>query len=276
MPTIHSNFFDFDEELPERIVQRLRYTGFVSPAASPVATKLFIDFADDWTPSECVDSITSYYQGTPSFVADFCTSYPRLSEMSTDGETALTIAGASRFPPSLESLAVNLDSPAAATALVAALGSHGSTGLPGLRAVHLEVVEGTGAVDITPLVAFAPTLTSLKVEYVVEVSGGWTRPGDPSNVAEETPRLEAALSQLTALRDIEMPALPTPRCFLAGRHAKLRSLQIGGSMREHFAALVRACPRLVRAQSCAEPVSDVPIGWERDGPNALARSSFCR
>ena len=281
-PTIHTVLHHPLTSVPHHIAQRLRALNSVA-VASPAAVVQTINASAGWFPSERVTEIRiSTSVGLleplpPSFLGllDFSSAYPSLMTLRID--SVMVDLSCARFPPTLEDLYVNCASAASTNGIFGQLGSHGSAGLPRLRAVTAKVSTGPAEVDVGPLVAFSSTLARLSLcvsEYFD------TEPYAPMDA--DCVRLEAALSRLTALVHARVPALPTAHCFLAGRHLRLRVLAIGGPLHAPvasrttatFPALVQACPRLVEAHGGGNRGRDValPEGWMDASPRASGRS----
>ena len=171
-----------------------------------------------------------------------------------------------RFPPTLTTLHLRTED-AVSNALVRHAGAAAASGLANLTSLHIGQTFGPD--DITPLVAplagSLRTLSMLAVDEMTDAEAAEAAAAISGDGRSGLVRLEAALSRLVALVKVHIPTLPTARCFLGGDHTWLRELEIGciDSPAAPFAAVARACPRLVTATSAnvdALPLPPPP-GW---------------
>ena len=88
----------------------------------------------------------------------------------------------------------------------------------------------------------------------------------------------AVLAQLFALETVTAPGLPNAACFLAGQHTRLREITArcvhSAAAGASLSALVRACPRLVKACGGQMHSSELPAGWTLSMPATACRMSF--
>ena len=209
------------------------------------------DAAEAWEPSACATSVSS---AAPLRVADLATAYPRLRVISFSSIAADVAIEAIEFPATLAELVFDARGPAAASVLLRHVAASCEF-LPCLTAIEVPVTAATG---IVALASFAPTLSRL--ELISE-----TNPYLEQTITDgEVAVIEATLAQLVGLETVVIEALPTARCFLGGRHLRLRRLTVRDADTDEapLTALVRACPRLTFACSInGGSTGVVPAGW---------------
>jgi hypothetical protein len=234
----------------------------------PRSTNLHFQMCE-WTPSDFATRLT-VGRGEALRITNFASAFPKLTIIAFDGlnEDHARELGQLRFPERLAAFSATTWSGEDATALLRGLAAHGSAALPCLSSVRimLQITTAHPVVDITPLTAFASTLTHLEVGICTRDELDDTRHDEP-------------LSLLVALVSFQFWGLPSTRCFLGGRHTRLRFLTIpcAESPGAPFAQLAKACPRLVQVR-CAAPPDQLPVGWVVSRPKfagtIVSRTSY--
>jgi hypothetical protein len=212
-----------------------------------------LEFAewDEWFPSPHATtlSVNAYTPG----LLDLAAAYPELRQLELHEQLDPDVVDRIRLPATLTAFCGED---------VCLLGNHGPAGLPHLAKV---TVRSSLFVDILPLVPFSSTLR--EIELACRASVG----------ASDHETLEAALSQLVALETVTVPGLQTVHPFTAGKHARLRTLDVGGLGKVGFGTLVAACPRLIAAFFNRAGVDPVVEGWTASRDRAsveVTRVSF--
>jgi hypothetical protein len=213
-----------------------------------------------WTPSTFVQSLHADMTD-PVPIADIAANYPNLRRLRFSRLRDDVSVDDLVLPSSLEQLYAS-PFPASCTRLVRRLGGlDGSARLSNLAELtlsHTSADGGEETVDLDPLVAAcSASLRSLTIDVPPTALPMWSAP-DIASIA-------STVSQLVALECVRIKLLPNARCFLGGRHTRLRTLVIGcihaPGDEAPFAALLKACPRLVSASGTVAFPDPGPPGF---------------
>jgi hypothetical protein len=245
--------------LPPGAVRGMR--SFSSRVRVPRSASITITRPEDWRPSAHATSIV-VHRPSKLGIANLAAAYPALRRLLVGGGLAEDVAPEDlRFPATMEHFTIES---ADAGAVVEQLSKHC---LRNLRNVSFRRISSF--LDLRPLAVFAGTLTRLVIETTLDFKMN----------ADGVASTELAIAQLHALEVLEVPALPTTRCLLAGDHTRLRQLSVlnANSPDARFEQLLRACPRLATCRSEGAFHSFAPPGWQETnafGSSIARRISF--
>jgi hypothetical protein len=209
-------------------------------------------------PSTTATSLISRLRDAPLGIGDLAAAFPNLKTLDLAHVASDVSIDTMCLPATLEEIRI-VDAPHAdfASSIARLLARH-ALQLRHLARVSIVTSIAGGAgdfADITPLAALAMTLRSLTLKDFNHSE--WS--------CERTLQVERTLSQLVALEDMCSERLRGVRCFLAGKHTRLRKLVVLSFNPGSLAALVRACPKLVSARGAHDTsggdVFEVPRGW---------------
>jgi hypothetical protein len=257
--------------LPPAIATRLRSLNWVARTTTLAnLSRASLLFRDAWGPCESRVAINT--ENGALCITDIASAFPNLRELSASNIAPDVAMNELRLPPTL----VKVDLFKAATTefadgMLRRLAAASPRQLPRLAEVNVRA-----STNIAPLTTFASTLTSIALRPSGHDDVQTSRDTDTAILA-----MEAALVQLVGLENAVLPTLPTARCFLGGTHTRLRTLKVRSidAPEAPFAALAKACPRLVlvmssMAQPDWDPAALARAGWTLRGtpPEALRRS----
>jgi hypothetical protein len=247
--------------IPDAIANRMELAGGRPMRRSPAA---IIDPEAGWSPAPHATLVVvtelDPLQQARTDGASFRSAFPALETLFIQAELDATGLGdVLQFSPTLTSLSVQLLVPTTTSdALFTKLAEHQDLS----RLAKISIGMFGNSLDVSPLAVFASSLECLVLDK--RASRHWAD--------DDLAATEAVLSKLVSLVRVQIPPLPSARCFHGGAHTRLEELVVArANTREApFAALVEACPRLAKAISVdVRKPFPVPAGWvaREDGIN---------